>query len=161
MEALKKQIDEGMASLKTLVTEQVGKVAEDVKGISERVEKLEKLPAAGAPNLNLKFVKEFKGYNMEKQGLGTLNKIRGREHLFPALPTKKRCTSTKMVHHLREGNARGCAVQDGTAGNAAEDRSRRWVDSIGGYLVPDEFQPISSCSRVTCRSSCRTRPLFR
>lgn len=141
MEALKKQIDEGMASVKALVTEQVGKVAEDVKGIAERVEKLEKLPAAGAPNLNLKFVKEFKGYNMEKQGVGTMSKIKGREHLFPAFANEEKMYEYKKWCITFAKAMRG----DVQSKMELQDMQRKTglagqTDSLGGYLVPDEFQ---------------------
>lgn len=141
MEALKKQIDEGIAGVKTLVTEQVGKVADEVKAISERVEKLEKLPAAGAPNLNLKIEKEFKGYKLEKQGIGTLTKIKGREHLFPAFANEEKMHEYKkwcitFVKAMRGDVQSKMELQEMQRKTGLGGGS----DSIGGYLVPDEFQ---------------------
>ena len=131
---IKKHIDEGIASVKTHVDEKVS-------AISERVEKLEKLPAAGAPNLNLKIEKEFKGYKLEKQGLGTLNKIRGREHLFPAFANEEKMHEYKkwcitFVKAMRGDVQSKMELQEMQRKTGLGGGS----DSIGGYLVPDEFQ---------------------
>lgn len=139
---IKQAIEEGLTGVKEAVKTAVEPVANQVKELAEKVEKLEKAPAASAPAIHTgKFVKEFKGYNLEKQGLGTFSRIKGREHLFPAFANEEKMYEYKkwcitMVKAIRGDVQAKMELQEMQRKTGLAGQS----DSLGGYLVPEEFQ---------------------
>lgn len=135
---IKKQLDEGFAGVKTLVEEKVGGINEQVKTLSERIEKIEKSPILVAPNLNFKFEKMHKGYNLEHQG-GALEDIVARS----ANPKRfKTFGNAEKMFGFKKWMIDVSKALRGDMKTAMELKAamQEGSDSVGGYLVPDEYQ---------------------
>ena len=135
---IKKQLDDGFASVKTLVEKQTVDVKSEVKSLSDRLEKIEKSPIIAAPNLNLKFEKSYKGYNLDEQGGKLIERAANSKHAssFQTFRSEEKMYGFKrwmidvvraMTGDVKTGMELKAAMSEGTA-------------SQGGYLVPIEYQ---------------------
>ena len=135
---MKKQLDEGFAGVKTLVETQVGEMKSEVKTLSERIEKIEKSPIITAPNLNFKFEKMHKGYNLEQMG-GDLEDI-----AFKSKNPKRFKTfgNAEKMYNFKKWMIDVFKAMRGDMKTAMELKAAMndTTDSQGGYFVPDEYQ---------------------
>ena len=135
---MKKQLDEGFAGVKTLVETQVGEMKSEVKTLSERIEKIEKSAIITAPNLNFKFEKMHKGYNLEQMG-GELEDLVSRS----ANPKRfKVFSNAEKMYGFKKWMIDVSKALRGDLKTAMELKAamNETTDAQGGYLVPDEFQ---------------------
>jgi len=145
MDELKKAIEEGLGSIKTevktLVETESKKIADEVKGISERVAKIENLPITKL-GFNINTIPSvYKGYKIKDQCVEIRNlamKDAGRFKIFSNeektdefvkffIDTIKALKGDLQARADLKDFYRKAAMQEDTA-------------SEGGYLVPDEFQ---------------------
>jgi HK97 family phage major capsid protein len=128
---IKEQIDAGIEGVKTLVSA-------EVKGLSDRLEKIEKSPILVAPNLNFKFEKMHKGYNLEQMG-GELEDVAYKS----ANPKRfKVFSNAEKMYGFKKWMIDVSKALRGDMKTAMELKAAmvEGTDALGGYLVPDEFQ---------------------
>lgn len=128
-EELKKTIEEGLSGVKTFVDEKVAPLATEVKALSEKVEKIEKLPAFAAPAINM-LPKEYKGYKLNEMGASVRKGFESDEGLF-----RYNKWIVDVVRALKGDSESRLAIKELHAKTGLGEAS----GSIGGYLVPDEF----------------------
>jgi HK97 family phage major capsid protein len=135
---IKKQLDEGFAGVKTHVDTKVDGISSEVKTLSERLEKIEKSPIITAPNLNFKFEKNYKGYDMEEQG-GILEDLAARSKNPKRFKT---FSNPEKMYSFKKWMIDALKAMRGDMKTAMELKAAmaEGTDSLGGYLVPIEYQ---------------------
>ncbi len=125
---VKEQIEEGFKGVKAHVDT-------EIKGLAERIEKIEKSPIITAPNLNFKFEKMHKGYNLEQMG-GELEDIGARSKRFKVF------SNPEKMYQFKKWMIDVSKALRGDMKTAMELKAAmvEGTDALGGYLVPDEFQ---------------------
>lgn len=89
IDEVKKALNEGLEktqdNIKADVDQKIKPVSEKVDGVDERLKKIEDTPVGKGVNVNSKFEKKYRGYNLSSQGKGLLEKVSKKKEQFPTL----------------------------------------------------------------------------
>lgn len=100
LEEIKQALNEGLSKnkedIEKSIEEKVNPLSEKVNGIDERLQKVEESPIVKNFNVNTKFEKKFRGYNLDSQGVGILEKVSKNPAEYPAF------NDTEKFHNFKK-----------------------------------------------------------
>lgn len=146
LEEIKKALTEGLEKNKEdinkSIEEKVNPLSEKVDGIDERLKTVEESPKFKDVNINTKFERKYRGYDLNEVGAGIATKAQKNPAEFPMMSNEEKFhgfkkfiidfVKAKCFHNveamqgIKEFYTKTNQMQEDTAGE-------------GGYLVPEEW----------------------
>lgn len=135
-EQITEGVKAGVAKFKQETDEKIAKQEKIIADLTEKVKKIENTPIPGVAAKVAHQDEDYKGYNLKHQGEAIRKLVAGREAEFPTLSDE---TKLRELCKFFLGASHHLARKDFN-NSEFKASSSEGTDSLGGYLVPSEFQ---------------------